>query len=121
MSARRNLNPHLVVIRVAPSVLDLPDTVIADGNAARPETRFFPSPDGLAHLDPQFVYAEWFIDPDPTVAYEKRRRRMAEVLVVDRVEPKYVVGCYAYDAERSQVCAQAVASLPVEVKRHVFF
>jgi hypothetical protein len=102
MSVLRHLNPNLVVVRVSPDVLDLPGTVIADGNAARQETRFLASPEGLAHLDADFVFAQWFIDPDPIVAYEKRRRRMAEVLVVNRVGPEHVVGCYVYDVRSAR-------------------
>ena len=42
MSCLRHL-PDLVVIRVSPEVLDIPDTVVADGNAATWNTRFYPS------------------------------------------------------------------------------
>jgi hypothetical protein len=121
MSALRHLNPNLVVVRVAHEVLDLPGTVIADGNAARHETRFLASPGGLATLDEDLVYAQWWTDPDPVVAYEKRRRRMAEVLVIDRVRPEYVLGCYTYDQQRVNVCAEAVPSWRAEVRRGVFF
>ena len=43
--------PDLVVIRVSPDVLDIPNAVVTDGNAASGPTRFYPSPGGLRHLD----------------------------------------------------------------------
>lgn len=122
MSVLRDDNPDLVVLRISPEVLDLPGAVIADGNAARPETRFFPSPAGLANLDADFVFAEWWTDPDYFVKYEKKRRRMAELLVPERIPPDYLVGCYAYNKDRAQVCMNGAPShWEVEVRRHAYF
>ena len=39
--------PDLVVIRVSPDVLDIPDTVVTDGNAAAGPTLFLPSPQAV--------------------------------------------------------------------------
>src|SRR5579859_4739488 len=44
----RNGHADLVVVRVSETVLDIPDVVLADGNAASDGTRFYPSPEGLA-------------------------------------------------------------------------
>ncbi len=62
----------LVVVRVSPDVLDIPDTVVSDGNAAAEGTRFYPSPEGLCHLDSGRVFAQYWIDPDYWLMKEKK-------------------------------------------------
>lgn len=120
MSALRHLIPDLVVVRVDPAVLDLPGTVVTDGNAATHDTRFYPSPDGLEELDEEYVYAEWWTDPDLFRYWEKKRRRCAEVLVPSRVDSGYLLGCYVYNREKVTECAASGSELPAEVNRHVF-
>ncbi len=36
--------PDLIVVRVSSEVLDIPNSVVTDGNAASGVTRFYPSP-----------------------------------------------------------------------------
>jgi ssDNA thymidine ADP-ribosyltransferase, DarT len=64
--------PDLVVIRVSPDVLDIPDTVVTDGNAANGATRFYPSPEGLQHLDSTRIFAWSWNDSDPWVKREEK-------------------------------------------------
>lgn len=121
MSRIRAHNPHLVVVRVDPIVMDLPGTVITDGNAASSGTRFFVSPDGLAELDERPIFARYWTDHDPIEYWEKKRQRCAEVLVPDTVRPEYILGCYAYDAERMTICQEVANHLAIEVQRDAFF
>lgn len=120
MTALRGEYPELIVIRVHPSVLDEPETVVSDGNAASHDTRFFPSPQGLAGLEEQYVYATWWTDNDPFAYYEKKRKRCAEVLVPHHVPPEFLLGCYAYDDQKASVCSSLLVDREVEVNRNVF-
>jgi hypothetical protein len=87
----------LCVLRVGTDVLDLPDVVIADGNAAGYMTRFGPSPQGLGMIDKAKVFADWWRD-----SLEERRARCAEVLVPDSVPPEYLLGAYVSCEEARQ-------------------
>lgn len=114
-------DPDLGVIRVSPEVLDIPDTVVTDGNAASGPTRFYPSPDGLHHLDSTRIFAWSWNDPDPWVKIEKKRVRQAEVLVPHLVPSEYIEGCYVDTREKRRACL-AFEDLPaVEVLREIFF
>ena len=84
----------MCVVRVDARVLHLPDVVIADANAAKDMTGFWPSPAGLAKLDREYVYAHSWNDPDPIIKDLKKGRRCAEVLVPDQVQPAYIIGVY---------------------------
>jgi hypothetical protein len=113
--------PDLVVIRVSPAVLDIPDTVVADGNAATWNTRFYPSPDGLANLDSELIFATYWTDPDYMRYLEKKRVRNAEVLVPNLVPSEYIEGCYVDTQEKRRACL-VLEDLPaVDVRREIFF
>ena len=113
--------PDLIVIRVSPDVLDIPDTVVTDGNAATWNTRFYPSPDGLANLDFQLIFARYWTDPDYMRYLEKKRARSAEVLVPNLVRSEYIVGCYI-DTQEKRKRSLELGNLPaVNVRREIFF
>src|SRR5262249_29723586 len=94
----------IVVLRIDPLVLDIPGTVIADGNAAADHTRLFPAPAGLANLDHDRVYARWWLDDNQVVYWEKKRIRCAEVLVPHRIAVGYLKGAYVRDQHGMQAC-----------------
>ncbi|HEX5495345.1 MAG TPA: DUF4433 domain-containing protein [Mycobacteriales bacterium] len=121
MYKRRIHQAQIVVIRINPDILDIPGTVIADGNAAADATRFDPSPGGLVKLDEERVYATWWTDPDPWAYFEKKRQRCAEVLVPGVIPSEFLTGCYACENGVLRHCRTAAPELAVEVNSYVFF
>jgi ssDNA thymidine ADP-ribosyltransferase, DarT len=116
-----NNHDDLVVIRVSSAVLDLPDTVLTDGNAASAGTRFYPSPDGLANLNSALVFARYWTDDDYWQYQEKKRARNAEVLVPTLIPSTYIEGCYV-DTLAKRVQCRGFDNLPaVTVRRGIFF
>jgi hypothetical protein len=113
--------PDLVVVRVSPDVLDIADTVVTDGNAATWNTRFDPSPAGLANLDSELIFATYWTDSDYMRYLEKKRARNAEVLVPKLVRSEYIEGCYVDTEEKRRACL-VLEDLPaVEVRKEIFF
>jgi hypothetical protein len=113
--------PDLIVIRISSDVLDIPDTVVADGNAATWNTRFYPSPDGLANLDSELIFATYWTDPDYMRYLEKKRARNAEVLVPNLVPSGYIEGCYVDTQEKRRRCLELKNLPAVDVRREIFF
>jgi hypothetical protein len=111
----------LTVVRLHPTVLDLPDSVITDGNAASNGTIFMRSPSGLVRLHEERVYAEWWEDSDPFRKAELKRARCAELLVPGRVEPRFILGCYVDRWDRRHECFSEAPGLSVGVNTYVFF
>lgn len=112
---------NLVVVRVAPAVLDLPGVVVTDGNAANGPTRFLPSPAGLVNLDEDRVYAMSWDHSDYWEKQERKRQRQAEVLVPDVVPEEYIVGCYTWHKPEAEQCLQIVPTWEIEVNTRVYF
>jgi hypothetical protein len=119
MYRRKAMHLKCCVLRVSPAVLDLPNVVVADGNAASDWTRFGPSPSALGLIDRDLVRATYW-----NQSYESKRVRSAEILVPDWVPPEHVTGAYVS-------CEEALASfnglklteprLQATIKAHLFY
>jgi len=111
----------LIVVRVSAAVLDIPDTVVTDGNAAAGFTRFYPSPEGLRYLDSERIFAWSWNDDDPWQKKEKKRVRNAEVLVPNLVPSEYIEGCYVDTQEKRRACSKLEDWLTAVVRREIYF
>jgi hypothetical protein len=117
MSALRHLNDTLAVLRVRDGVLDLPDVIVSDRNAAAGAVIFRPAVDGVAALNEDEVYATWW-----TSGIDAKQKRCAEVLVPDRIPPEYIFGAYV----RTAACRAALSPLcppnfPIAVQVNLYF
>lgn len=111
----------LTVLCLNPAVLDLPGSIVTDGNAASNDTIFLPSPSGLARLDEYRVYADSWDNQDYWTKVELKRARCAELLVPNQVESRFVAGCYVDHRDRRLACSSQLPALSVEVNAHAFF
>jgi hypothetical protein len=113
---------EVCVLRVNPSVLDLPDVVIADQNAASEYVRFAHAPAGLARIDHATVFAQYWTHPDDQIAEWRHRSAMcAEVLVPDSVDSAYIVGAYVGSIKAQQSAAALAPALSVTLDVYKFF
>lgn len=82
----------IAILEISPGVLEIPNVVIADGLAARSETRFYTALDiGLERLRKlrKVFDAKYWKDYDPS-----GRQIMAEVLVPNRIPPTLIQSIY---------------------------
>lgn len=102
LSRLRHLNDTIAIIRVDDQVLDLPDVIVTDRNAAAGDVIFRPAESGLGALNEEDVYKVWWSGDR-----DSRQKRCAEVLVPRRVPPEYIRGAYV----RTQRCRAELAAL----------
>ena len=113
---------EVCVLRISADVVDLPDVVIADQNAASDYVRFARAPGGLARIDNATVFAEYWTHPGDQIAEWRHRSAMcAEVLVPDGVDPAYIVGVYVGSAEAAASVKTVAPGLPVTLDAYRFF
>ena len=123
---RQAQHADLCVLRIGPNVLDLPEVVITSQNAASDYARFYPSPQGLAHLDYDQVFAEYWTHPgDLILEWQHKSVKCAEVLVPGQIAPSFIMGAYVSNADtearlREQLRAKNI-NLDIIVDRHLFF
>jgi hypothetical protein len=120
---RKRVHQHLslCVLQLNVAVLDLPNVVIADGNAASDYTAFWLSPSGLDRIDFDLVFAEWWTDSNQIQQWHKARVKCAEVLVPDRVDPRFIQGAYVSCQENQKLLEDSGFRLPVAVDPKLFF
>ncbi|MCY4620318.1 MAG: DUF4433 domain-containing protein [bacterium] len=105
----------LAILRVAPSVLNLPGVVITEINAAADvEPRWYTVEEGLHRLDRSEIFARVWEDRD------HKQRMMAEVLVPDRVPTHYLIGTYLV-SETASIEASWSMTLPITLNPYLFF
>ncbi|GMU92699.1 MAG: hypothetical protein AMXMBFR4_17570 [Candidatus Hydrogenedentota bacterium] len=122
LSAVRGENGCICVLRVKPCVLDMPDVVIADRNAASNYTRFLPVEAGLRALDRDRVYAQyWTHRDDPFEEMRHRSEKCAEVLVPDQVPAELIVGAFVANCAALDLWSQLSIELVAEVNNGLFF
>lgn len=93
------MRDELCLLAVDDAVLDLDDVVISDHNAAASIAGFQPYPDGLQAVKRELTFATYWTHPGDPLAEDVHRKRMcAEVLVPDKVEPRFVRGAFVASA-----------------------
>lgn len=118
---RRNKHADLCVLRVGVNVLDHPGVVVTDGNAASDYTRFAPAPEGLAIVDEELTFAEYWTDADEASAWRKKRTKCAEVLVPNYVNQSLIYGVYVSNRRSLRRFNRLNTDLNVDINGHIFF
>lgn len=121
MYRRSAQHAELCVLQIDTAVLKLPDVIIADGNAASGWTAFLSSPSGLAKIDKEIVFAERWTDPNPFTYWENKRVKCAEVLVPNRLDPKFIFGAYVSCQQAEGTLKSLASGLAVTIDPHLFF
>lgn len=120
-----NNNPidEVCLLRISPAVFDLPGVVVTDRNAASGGMSRFDPPDaGLSLIDYDEVHAQYWTHPeDRAAAWNHSRKKCAEVLVPDRVDPALILGAYAPTVAALAVVQAAMPGWDVRMAPYPFF
>jgi hypothetical protein len=111
----------LCVLRVSTNVLKLPGVVVTDANAASDYVRFAEAPGGLRIVKREATFAEYWTDPDQIVQWRKKSAKCAEVLVPDRVDPRFVMGAYVSCQADMHRLNGLGTGIRVSINAHMFF
>jgi hypothetical protein len=118
---RRNQHREICVLTVSTDVLDLSGVIVTDSNASSEYVRFAPAPDGLQIVGRDRTFAEYWTDPDPIQQWRKKAAKCAEVLVPDRVAPRFIVGVHVSCEQAKRQIEAFGLGLPVSIQQHLFF
>jgi hypothetical protein len=112
----------LCVLRVKTEILDLPDVVVVDQNAASEYAGFYPAPSGLRKIDRDLVFAEYWTHPNnPIDEWLHGSIMCSEVLVPDRIAPGFIIGAYVSCSDAKATLEAAGVVIPVTINPHLFF
>lgn len=120
LSARRDMNDTICVLRIKNDILYLDDVIVTDQNASR-DCWFKPVSAGLPLLDKDEVFAEFWNVSDPMEKYRLKGIKCAEVLVPICIQPGYIFAAYVANETALDVFKK-ISSLSVEINnRDLFF
>lgn len=112
---------ELCVLQVSTDVLDLPGVVVTDANASSHYVRFAAAPGGLSIVDREATFAEYWTDPNPIVQWQNKSAKCAEVLVPDKVEPRFILGAYVSCQQAMDRLNGLGTGIGVTINGHMFF
>jgi hypothetical protein len=120
LSRCRRRNNEICVLRINQNVLDLPNVIITDRNAATDLVRFRRVPEGLERLDSQRLFAQYWTHPGDLYDQDNHKaEKCAEVLVPDRVSVETIIGAYVANRVALASFEGLNTGLPVQI--HAMF
>ncbi len=122
MSKRRDEAQNLCVLRVSNEILNIPNVVVTDQNAASDYARFL-APDQMNRftLDLDLIYASDWRHNDKISYWRHKSRKCAEVLVPDMIPVEYIFGVYVVNPQSAALLHQVGCHLPAEINSDLFF
>ena len=112
---------ELCILIIDSIVMDIPDTVISDQNAARDYTSFQPYPKGLEMLDFDQIYAKYWTDKDPIIQELNKGIMCAEALVPHCVSIEYIKGAYVLNSKAEDELRQVGFEGEITIRPYMFF
>jgi hypothetical protein len=118
---RQNLNDSICILRINNTVLDLPNVIVADKNASSDYVRFDTVNNGLSTIDKDKLFAEDWRHENRIEYFAHRSAKCAEVLVPDKIEPKYIIGAFVANQTALIAFEKLKCGLTVCIKSDIFF
>lgn len=112
----------LCVLAIDTKILSETGVVVSDRNAARSNARFEPPDEGLALVDEQKVFAEFWTHSDDPIEEERHKGQMcAEVLVPGKVSQTLIKGAYVSCIESQDELRRLCPKLKTKIDQKLFF
>lgn len=111
----------LCIICIDKRVLDLDGTVVSDRNAAS-ELAAFESPDkGKRYINFPKVFSKYWTSDDLSLQYENKQIQCAEVLVLNKVPRKYLIGILVCTQKAKEKVEVLNLGIQVAINKDLFF
>ena len=120
MYLRKGQAEQLCVLKVSRNVLAVASVVIADQNASSTYVRFL-SPQQLASLNLDRVYAQDWRSDDQITYFQQKAAKCAEVLVPYSVPQSLIIGAYVVNNTAKASLQATGFSLPITINPDLFF
>lgn len=111
----------ICLLQVKPDVMDVSGVVITDRNASSSAVRFAEPDSGLARLDADVVFAQYWTHTDYIKQHDHKSRMCAEVLVPSIVHPEMITGAYVASKNARRALRQLAPGFSVSVDKYKFF
>lgn len=121
LSARRNQNSDICILKFNCCILDMPGVVVSDRNASSDYASFYSPEIGMKEINFNLVYAQYWTDEDYYVQLEKKSIKCAEVLVPYMIPHKYIMCAAVIDKDAVQKLEYVGFDKTIEIVPWIFF
>lgn len=118
---RREQINNLCILRISKCVLDINTTVVSDRNAATAGVMFWSPEEALEVLDFDVIYSERWDYPDYKKYQRYKQGMMAEILVLERIERKYIEEILVPNELVLEKVLKMNFGIPIKIDRYKFF
>ena len=121
MYKRKEIAETICVLLVSASVLDIPDCVISDMNAAADLARFYPAAEGVGTLDFEKVFSRYWTHDSDIETRSHRAIKCAEILIPHSIPYSYVESAYVVSKDAQKKLEDAGFDKGITVYPEAFF
>ncbi len=121
LSARRDQNDNICILKFDCSILDIPGVIVSDRNASSDYASFYPPIIGINIIDFELVYARYWTDDDYYVQMQKKSIKCAEVLMPYYIPYAYVICAAVINNNVAKKLEDTGFDRTIEVVPEVFF
>ncbi len=117
--SKQEIQNHLVILALDRSLIYQPDSLYTDGNAAANETIFYNDLNQIQNLNWKCIHAKMWTD-----FQDGKRIKMAETLVFNNVETKYIQKIFCKNDQLKQYIERKIkhnSQIKIEVNQDLFF
>ena len=114
-------NEDVLVLKIDIRIIDLPDVIISDQNASSKYARFYEPSEAIDKLDFSMIYSRDWNDSNLFMYYKKKSAKCAEILVPDRIDPKYIIAAAVRDYDDKKRIEQYGFDRKIVVEPDWFF
>lgn len=121
LSARRDQNENICILKFDYQILDIPGAVISDRNASSDYASFYSPEMGMDMIDFELVYARYWTDEDYFEQMRKKSIKCAEVLIPYVIPYEYVVCAAVVSDNAAEKLQNTGFDKQIEIVPKVFF
>lgn len=112
---------EICVLKISDSILNIPDVILSDQNAASQYARFYEPSIGIEKLNYAMIYAVSWTDNDYISYLRKKASKCAEVLVPNKVPYEYITSAAVKDGKDKEKLIKLGFTKEIIVIPNLFF
>ena len=118
---RQDIAEKICILAVSASVLNDPNCILSDRNAAADLVKFYPASEGVDQIDFRKVFAQYWTHDDHYEQLNHKAIKCAEILIPHCVPYDYIIGAYVVNDLAAEALTDAGFEKRIVVNSKVFY
>lgn len=118
---RKDIAEEICVLAVEASIMDNPDCILSDRNAAADLVKFYPASEGVNEIDFGKVFAKYWTHDNHYEYLNRKAIKCAEILIPHCVPYDYIVGAYVVNDSAAEALVNTGFDKQIAIRSKVFY